>query len=371
MADIRPIQGAIPNLESLTNTDSFFDSVKVHFPRYWESGHFQEFEDKAYFVYEQKIRGIKRIGLIASIEIYEYLIGNILRHEHTLEAKRAYMMKLFEERQAHIKPTLLTYPKVDGINEILKSSRTEENFCYSTIYKDTKHSIWKISDKQTIQKITSIFQDKIHKVYIADGHHRTATAAILYQQMRDGKKEANGKNYNHLLAAFFSSDQLDIHEFNRVVSTLNNYSPKGFRAELRKHFIVEKKQNPFQPKQPNEIGMFIEKKWYKITPKDNFLKRFTKEEDKLAVSWLNDIVLKKILKIEDVRADQRIEYVEGPKGLKALERKVGRNMQAVAFSLYPIQFDILTKVADQEGIMPPKSTWFEPRLRNGMVITRF
>ncbi|MEM7102281.1 MAG: DUF1015 family protein [Bacteroidota bacterium] len=372
MAVIKPVKPVIPNLDLIDEPADFFDRVKEEFPAFWSQNKFLSDYPESFVVYQQEKDDRTHTGLIGYIDIREYLDKKIIRHENTLQAKRNQMMELFFQREAHVKPALLAYSRVDEIEALLEKCIDIYPVLYQQEYRKAIHRFWLVNEQAHIDEFKRLFKEKVARTYIADGHHRSEATAIMFRKiLKLYGEETGGKPYDVLLSAFFASDQLTIHEFNRVVVTQNNYSDKGFKAELRKHFIIEKQGGQFFPAAKNEIGMFIRKKWFKLTPKPHLLNKKDKLIDRLDVSLLNRVILKKVLGIKDVRHDARVKYVEGPKGLGSLEKKVGKNQSAVAFSLFPIRIEELMAIADADEIMPPKSTWFEPRMHNGFVSTRF
>ena len=372
MAHIKPFKAAIPILDNIPDKETYFETAKEHFPQSWNKGLYTQLDQNAFFVYEIKKPDRSHTGLVATVDIRDYLKGHIVRHEKTLAAKRNQMLDLFYQREAHIKPALLVYRNESTIDDLIEDYKKTQPVLYSTEFKGAAHTFWIISDDKEIDKLVRLFKEKISCTYIADGHHRTEATAILYRKiLKLYGEETEGRPYQRILCALYSSGQLAIHEFNRVIKTLNNYSEKGFKAELRKYFIIKKQGEPFQPSSKHEIGMYISRKWYKLEPKQKLLSLKDQFVDRLDVTLLNKLVMKQILQIKDISNDPRISYVEGPKGLKSLERKVGKNHHAVAFSLYPVSLEELLAIADAEETMPPKSTWFEPRMRNGFIVSHF
>ena len=372
MARIKPFKAAIPKLDRIIDKELYFDTVKENFPQKWAEDFYESIDEPAFYIYEIRSENTSQTGLLATVDIRDYLSGLIVRHEKTLAVKRNQMLDLFFSREAHIKPTLLVYKDKSAINKLVSKCKDKIPILFKTNFKNAVHIFWKVSDKTTVDKFISLFRDKVPLTYIADGHHRTEATAILYRKvLKLYGEDTKGRPYQRILCALYSSNQLAVYEFNRVIKTLNNYSQKGFKAELRKYFIIEKQVGRFKPASKNEIGMFISRKWYKMTPKPDLLEDCDKLVDRLDVSILNKVVLENILEIKDITNDPRVSYVDGPKGSVSLEKRVGKNQNAVAFSLFPVSIEDLMEIADAQETMPPKSTWFEPRMRNGFIVCHF
>jgi uncharacterized protein (DUF1015 family) len=228
--------------------------------------------------------------------------------------------------------------------------------------------LWIVDDESTIEQIRKMFEEKVTEAYIADGHHRAAASAIYAKQMNETWKEKTKlRDYNYMLTAFFPSDQLRIFDYNRVVKSLNGLTEKEFLKQLNEKFEVkEANRSPYDPLKPHRFGMYLGNKWYKLKSREK-----TYIDDpvgSLDVTILQNNVLDPILGIKDPRTDKRIEFIAGIKGLAALEKPVQKGKAAVAFSLFPVSMDQLIAISDSGEVMPPKSTWFEPKLMSGLVI---
>lgn len=372
MAKIKSFNASFPDLQDIPDVSGFFDQAKHLFPEYRSRDVYQQDQYEAIYIYEQEnIRG-SHVGIITLVDVQDYLDGKIIRHELTLEAKENIMLGLLEERQAMIKPAVITYPEVPEISKKINRLKKRKSPDFSAHYLGSIHRIWAIRKKKQIARLVQLFSDHVPLTYIGDGHHRAATSAIRYKKLKSENPNHTGnESYNFLLSAFFADKQLKIFEFNRVVSTLNRYSPKGLKAELRKNFLMTKSYEPVVPQSKYEIGMYISNKWYRLTPKDALLENGNGLSDKLAVSIWNREILGKVLNIHNPRTDSRIKYIEGPKGVEAIMKKVGKNSFAVGFSFYPIPLKEVMDIADAGETMPPKSTWFAPRMHNGMIVHLF
>ena len=367
---IKPFQAVYPNFDYITSADSFFDTVKVQYPEYKKSGFFNKTAQEAIYIYQIKTDKRVYTGLVACSDIQDFNEGNIKKHENTLSQKEQQQMHLMLSRNATVKPVLLTYPNVDKIKNLIHQTIKKNKPFYTTIMelKQQQHTFWEVSDGALIQKFQKLFEKHVPRAYIADGHHRTSTTALMSERM---KNNSDGKNYDLLLSAFFAVDELEIYDYNRVVDGLNECSMTTFMAKISQVFNVEILAEARKPNKKYEVVMFLNREWFVLTWKQEVLDEYEKESVLLDASLLNEKVMKGILGIEDVRTDTRIKYIEGPKGLEALKERSIRNDSRVAFALYPVELTDLLQIADEGKTMPPKSTWFEPRMKNGLVVHEF
>ncbi|MEL7020316.1 MAG: DUF1015 family protein, partial [Bacteroidota bacterium] len=232
------------------------------------------------------------------------------------------------------------------------------------------HTFWKVSDADEIEYIQQLFQDKIPATYIADGHHRTSTLALLNRRM---KKEQPDKQYNQLLSAFFPTTELEVLDFNRVIDGLEEVSLSTFMAKIAQLFNIEILAAPVKPKRKYQILMYVNREWFLLTWRKKVLKKIDKNKPEalLDANLLNEKVLRDICDIEDIRTGTQVYYIEGPKGVEGVRRKVLKKSDSVGFCLYPVDLQDLMRVADHGRSMPPKSTWFEPRIKNGLIVLEY
>lgn len=364
MATIKPFRATLPNLDKIEDTAAFFEQVKEQYSLFYQQGFFKSLKEEVFVVYRLSNERRTFTGLLACTDIKDYLKGKIIRHELTLEEKEKKMAGLVKERGAMIKPTMLTYPKVDAISLLLHQCADEYPLLYEVEFRGARHRFYAIKKQKHIDELVRLFAKYVSRTYIADGHHRFATTANLYKE---------NKAIRYQLSGFFSADQLEIHEFNRLVETLNNYSSKGFKAELRKFFIIKKLREARKPKAAHEIIMHLNQKWYALMLKESELRKLSEASpsEKLDVSLLNKVVLHRVLGIKNVRSDVRVKYLEGTKGLEEVRRKVSKSQHRVGFILHPIGMEEFMTVSDAGEILPPKSTFFAPRMRNGFVVHQF
>ncbi len=364
---IFPFQAWYPDFDLIASADSFFGSVREEYVAYKKAGFFNQSAEPALFFYQIKSESRTYTGLMCCTDISEFEKGNILKHEKTLAAKEQKMIQLLVQRKALVKPVLLVYEKVKAINKLILHHIQNNPPLYSTYFDQDKqeHVLWKITDQAILSKIQRLFDKKVKSTYIADGHHRTTTLALLNERL---KHKPNKGNYKQLMVVLFGSDQLDLLEYNRVVEGLNETSPTIFMAKLSNLFNVEILNRPEKPRQKHQITLFINREWYRLTWKSKVLKEFKAKKIILDVHLLNEKVLKGILNIKDVRFDQRIDYVSGTKGLRGLEKATISNKNRIGFYLYPVKVEELMTLADMYQLLPPKSTYFEPRIKNGLLV---
>ncbi len=273
-------------------------------------------------------------------------------------------------RGATVKPILLTHPNVPELTAKIEKVIKKQKPAYSVKFDNEKqtHIFWEISDGKEIEAIQRLFLKEIPNTYIADGHHRTSTTALMHQRMGHKKKEPD---YDVLLCAFFPSTELAIHDFNRVIENLGEVSPTAFIAKISQVCDIQILNKPTKPKKKYTLTMFLNKEWYKLTWKKDVLAAYKKSTVVLDANLLDEKILKEIIGIEDIRTDMRIKYIEGPKGINEIQHRVNKNENSVGFMLYPVELKDLMRVADGNRVMPPKSTWFEPRMKNGLIVQEF
>ncbi len=322
---------------------------------------FRENKD-CYYIYKLTMNGKSQTGLVCVSSLDDYDNNIIKKHEFTTPDKE-------QDRINHIKTTgaqtgnvFMAYRNVTAIDEIIENWVKAKTCVYNFVADDNiEHTVWVISDSDISKKITSIFEAEVPCTYIADGHHRAASAA----NVRKFLPETN-ENAGFFLTTLFPSDQLNILDYNRVIKDLNGLSAADFLKKLETDFIVETKGiEAFHPQVQHEIGMYLENNWYKLEAKKNSYT--TDAIGVLDITILQNNVLNKLLNIQDQRTDKRIDFVGGIRGLKELENRVNSGDMALAFSIYPVSIEQLFTIADSGKIMPPKSTWFEPKLRDGLL----
>ena len=316
-----------------------------------------------YYMYELVMNGRSQTGLVCASSIDDYENDVIKKHEFTRPEKE-------EDRINHIKTTgaqtgnvFLAYRNVEAIDSLLNQWKRDRSPVYNFGADDNiQHTIWVINDSSSISQITSLFDEEVPNTYIADGHHRAASAAKVRASLNGNASE----DANYFLTTLFPASQLQIMDYNRVVKDLNNLAMEAFLKEIGKDFDIEKTgENEVKPSTLHQFGLYVDKNWYSLRAKEG---TFTNDPiGVLDVTILQNNILDKILGIKDQRTDKRIDFIGGIRGLSELVKKVDSGEMAVAFSLYPVSIQQLLDIADSGNVMPPKSTWFEPKLRDGLL----
>lgn len=341
---------------------------KENFERLQRDGVFFRDDKNCLYIYEQTMNGHSQYGIVGCASVDDYLNNIIRKHELTRPDKE-------EDRKNHIRysnlnyePVFFAYRNVAALDEIV-SELVKNSPEYDFISEDgIGHTFWVIKDETTINTIIKLFSE-IKYTYVADGHHRTAAAALVGKERREANPNHTGKEeYNFFLAVHFPDNQLTIMDYNRVVKDLNGLSAADFLKRLTTNFAVEEKgKSIHKPGQLHNFGMYLEGKWYSLTANQG-----TYVDDDpigvLDVTILSERILDPVLNITDLRTDKRIEFVGGLRGLSELEKRVDSGEMKVAFALFPVTMKQLIDIADSGKIMPPKTTWFEPKLRSGLVL---
>ncbi len=346
-----------------------YDKAKENFASFQEKGYLKQ-DDEAYlYIYAQTMDGRRQYGLVGCAGVEDYMNGIIKKHELTRPDKEEDRMKHVRITNANIEPVFFAYPAVPEIDEIIKDIVENQDPEYDfTSVDDIGHHFWVITDKNKIQRLIELFNE-LPATYVADGHHRTAAAALVgNEKKKDNPDHTGNEEYNYFLAVHFPDDQLRILDYNRVVMDLNGLTPEEFLGRLSEVFAVkEKRDEPFKPQSLHTFGMYLQGKWYELIANEGSYD----DNDPIGVldvTILSKSVLEPILNIMDLRTSKRIDFVGGMRGLGELQRRVDSGEMVVAFALYPVSMQQLISIADTGNIMPPKTTWFEPKLRSGLVI---
>ncbi len=336
-----------------------------------EKGWLVKEEKECYYIYAQTMNGKRQYGLVACCHFEDYLEGRIKKHELTRADKEEDRMKHVRAQSANLEPVFFAYPEREDMNAIVNRVIAEAPK-YDFVSEDgVGHTLWLIDNDEDIKNITAIFE-QIPALYVADGHHRTAAAAgVGKERMQANPNHTGEEEYCYFLAVIFPDAQLNIIDYNRVVKDLNGLSKEEFLAAVEKDFVVEKKGvDIYKPNALHNFGLYLDGEWYSMTAKEG-----TYDDNDpigvLDVTVLSNLVLDKILGIKDLRRDKRIDFVGGIRGLGELQKRVDSGEMKVAFALYPVSMQQLIDIADSGNIMPPKTTWFEPKLRSGVVIHEF
>ena len=322
-----------------------------------------------YYIYKQVMNGRPQVGLVGCTSIDDYINDVIKKHEYTRADKEKDRINHVDYTNANTGPIFLTYKKNEEVSEIINNWMISNQPVYDFTSEDeVSHTVWIIDDKVTIENLTKIFAD-IDFLYIADGHHRSASAVKVGLKRREEFPNYDGtEEFNYFLSVLFPDEHLYIMDYNRVVKDLNEFSESEFMEMVKEKFEVEPfvGEGQFKPIEKHTFGMYLDKQWYMLKAKDGI---FNPDDpvERLDVSILQNNLLDPILGIKDPRTDERIDFVGGIRGLAELEFRVLDGMR-VAFSMYPTTIDDLMSIADAGKVMPPKSTWFEPKLRSGLFI---
>lgn len=322
----------------------------------------------AYYVYQQHKDNFVYTGIIACTSIDDYINGTIKIHEQTITEREEKLMHYLEVCDFNAEPVLFSYPNDSRIDELTSATIVKEPIYDFTTTDRVRHKLWMITDPATVTDIRDRFAT-IPAVYIADGHHRSASSALLGKARRAEKGSYTGKEaFNYYLGIFFPESQLKIFDFNRVVKDLNGLNTQSFLEKLQQHFTVTPKGHElYKPVQKHNFSMYIEDNWYSLDPKKELIHN-EEPVGSLDASILSEYILSPILNIHDLKTDKRIGFVSGIKGMKELKNQVDHWNFKVAFGLYPVEMEQLKHIADTNNIMPPKTTWVEPKMRSGLVI---
>ncbi len=342
-----------------------YDKAKENFYKMITDGVLLQDEQPCLYIYAQVMNGRRQIGLVTSSSIDDYFNDVIKKHELTRPEKEQDRIEHMQTLHAHVGPIFLTYPKNNRIDSILNDVVINSKPVYDFTASDNiQHSVWVINATDKIDDIISVFEKSIPFTYIADGHHRTASAAKVGQKLREQNPGHTGQEeYNFFLSVLFPDNQLAIMDYNRVVKDLNGHTTEDFLKKVSEQFSVSKAMNK-KPSRLHQMSMYLNGEWFELIPKEGSFKN--DPIGILDISILQNNLLTPVLGIEDPRTDKRIDFVGGIRGLQELERRVDSGEMKVAFALYPVSLQQLMDIANSGNIMPPKSTWFEPKLRDGL-----
>ncbi|MCM1290417.1 MAG: DUF1015 domain-containing protein [Prevotella sp.] len=345
-----------------------YDKAVENFHMFQEKGWLVQDDKEKYYIYAQTMDGRTQYGFVVAAWVNDYMEGRIKKHELTRRDKEEDRMKHVRVNNANIEPVFFAFPDNEALENIIRTVIKGEPE-YDFVAPDGfGHTLWVIEEPEMIETITKEF-DKIPNLYIADGHHRSAAAALVGNEKAQNNPNHKGdEEYNYFLAVAFPASHLKIIDYNRVVRDLNGLTPEQFLAKVAENFIVEEKGTEiYHPNALHNFSLYLDGKWYSLTAKEGTY------DDKdpigvLDVTVSSDKILRDILGITDLRSDKRIDFVGGIRGLEELKRRVDSGEMKMALALYPVTMDQLINIADTGNIMPPKTTWFEPKLRSGLVI---
>ena len=346
-----------------------YERAAENFRKFQEKGWLVQDADDHYYIYAQTMQGKTQYGLVVGALVDDYMQGRIKKHELTRRDKEEDRMKHVRVNNANIEPVFFAYPDNEALNGLLmRYAQTKPEYDFVAPIDGFRHQFWVISDKEDMQLITDEFA-KMPSLYIADGHHRSAAAALVGAEKQHQNPNHTGtEEYNYFMAVCFQASQLTILDYNRVVKDLNGLSSEQFLDALRKNFSVELMGTEiYKPQQLHEFSLYVDGQWFKLTAKDG---TFDANDPigVLDVDISSRLILDEILNIGDLRSSKRIDFVGGLRGLGELKRRVDSGEMRMALALYPVSMQQIIDIADSGKIMPPKATWFEPKLRSGLVI---
>lgn len=362
-----------PEIDFPVGTDEHapqvYQKAAENFRLFQEKGWLVQDEKECYYVYAQTMHGKTQFGLVVCAYVPDYMNGVIKKHELTRRDKEEDRMKHVRICNANIEPVFFAYPENEELDKIVvKYAATEPEYDFLAPTDGFGHTFWVINDDEDIRRITEIFA-KIPALYIADGHHRSAAAALVGdEKARLNPNHRGDEEYNYFMAVCFPDKQLTIIDYNRVVKDLNGLSPQDFLCKLMKNFDVKDMGTAiYKPQALHNFSLYLEGHWYSLTARPGTY------DDKdpigvLDVTISSNLILRDILGIQDLRTDKRVDFVGGIRGLGELKRRVDNGELKLALALYPVTMQQLMDIADTGNIMPPKTTWFEPKLRSGLVI---
>lgn len=362
-----------PEIDFPVGTDEHepqvYDKAAENFALFRKNGWLVQDEEESYYVYAQTMNGKTQYGLVVGAYVDDYLNGVIKKHELTRRDKEEDRMKHVRVNNANIEPVFFAYPSNAEVNAIVaKYTATNPVYDFVAEHDGFGHQFWVISDKADIARITELFA-QMPALYIADGHHRSAAAALVgAEKAKQNPNHRGDEEYNYFMAVCFPDDQLTIIDYNRVVKDLNGLTDDEFLSKLKVHFEVEKKgAEIYKPQALHNFSMYLSGNWYSLTAKPGTYD----DHDPIGVldvTISSNLILDEILDLRDLRSNKRIDFVGGIRGLGELARRVDSGEMRVALALYPVSMQQIIDIADSGNIMPPKTTWFEPKLRSGLVI---
>ncbi len=346
--------------------DAVYEKAKENLLRLEGSGALIQDSVPCFYIYRQVMKGRAQTGIAGCASIDDYTNNVIKKHEHTLAKKEIDRIRHVDTCNANTGPIFLTYRNKDEINALVNDWTKKHNPVYDFISDGVEQTVWVVDDESVVFHISALFE-QVDAMYIADGHHRCASAVKVGEMRREENPDYTGdEEFNYFLAVAFPDNQLEIMDYNRVVSDLNGYSEDEFVNKLSQKFIVKKCDGRYKPSKKHTFGMLIGKQWYRLEARNEIIDD-TDPVARLDVSILQDNVLAPILNITNPKNDSRIDFVGGIRGLGELEKRANSDME-LAFAMYPTTVEDLMDIADAGLIMPPKSTWFEPKLLSGLFI---
>lgn len=346
-----------------------YDKAAENFQMFQDKGWLKQDDKEHYYIYAQTMNGKTQYGLVVGAYVNDYMTGVIKKHELTRRDKEEDRMKHVRVNNANIEPVFFAYPDNEVLDKlIMRYAATEPEYDFIAPIDGFGHKLWVISNEDDIKTITEEF-GKMPSLYIADGHHRSAAAALVgAEKAKQNPNHRGDEEYNYFMAVCFQASQLTILDYNRVIKDLNGLTSEQFLDALKKNFDVEDKGTDiYKPAHLHEFSLYLDSRWYSLNAKEG---TFDNNDPigVLDVDISSRLILDEILGIKDLRSDKRIDFVGGLRGLEELKRRVDSGEMRVALALYPVSMKQIMDIADSGKIMPPKATWFEPKLRSGLII---
>jgi uncharacterized protein (DUF1015 family) len=346
-----------------------YDEAARQFQMFQDKGWLVQDEDDHYYIYAQTMNGKTQYGIVLGAYVNDYMTGVIKKHELTRRDKEEDRMKHVRVNNANIEPVFFAYPDNSVLNDLInRYAATKAEYDFVAPIDGFRHQFWVISDAADIKTVTEEFA-KMPALYIADGHHRSAAAALVgAEKQKQNPNHKGTEEYNYFMAVCFQASQLTILDYNRVVKDLNGMTTDEFLEALSKNFVVEKKgEAEYKPQELHEFSLYIDKNWYSLKAKEGTYDN-SDPIGVLDVDISSRLILDELMGITDLRSSNRIDFVGGLRGLQELKRRVDSGEMRWALALYPVSMKQIMDIADSGKIMPPKATWFEPKLRSGIVI---
>ena len=346
-----------------------YEKAAENFKKFKKNGWLVQDAEDHYYIYAQTMNGKTQYGIVVGAYVEDYMNGIIKKHELTRRDKEEDRMKHVRVNNANMEPVFFAYPDNEKLNALLnKYAATEPEYDFIAPIDGFRHQFWVISDKDDMKLITDEFA-AMPALYIADGHHRSAAAALVgAEKAKQNPNHKGDEEYNYFMAVCFQASQLTILDYNRVVTDLNGYTSEDFLKALDKNFIVEKKGTEvYRPNALHNFSMYLDGEWYSLTAREGTYNP-NDPIGVLDVDVSSRLIFDELLGIKDFRSDKRIDFVGGLRGLEELKRRVDSGEMKMALALYPVTMKQIMDIADSGKIMPPKATWFEPKLRSGLVI---